>query len=117
MLVLVLRLYWSLIILKCLTLQRLFFFVVFCFTTTYIGETSRRLEERVKDHSGRDNNSHLLKHAIENNHPNITMEDVTIIGQHYGNTWKRKTAEALLIKYEKPSLNVQEKSIPIKLLN
>ena len=31
---------------------------------TYIGETGRRLHERVRDHTGRDKNSHILKHSI-----------------------------------------------------
>ena len=37
--------------------------------STYIGETARRLEERVKDHTGRDHNSHLLKHSHRNRAP------------------------------------------------
>ena len=86
-------------------------------TSTYIGETARRLEERVKDHCGRDRNSHLLKHAIETGHPSTSLEDFKVVGQGFGNKWKRKLAEALLIKSRKPDLNIREKSVAIKLLN
>ena len=32
----------------------------------YIGETNRRILERIQDHNNRDKNSYLLKHALEN---------------------------------------------------
>ena len=32
----------------------------------YIGESARRLDERMKDHNGPDRNSHLFKHSMEN---------------------------------------------------
>ena len=86
-------------------------------TSTYIGETARRLEERFKDHCGRDRNSHLFKHSIETGHPPTTLEDFKVVGQGFGNNWKRKLAEALIIKSRKPDLNIQEKSVAIKLLN
>ena len=31
----------------------------------YVGETSRCISERIIDHNGRDVNSHLLKHHME----------------------------------------------------
>ena len=34
----------------------------------YIGETGRVLSERVIDYSGRDKNSHVLKHCIKKEH-------------------------------------------------
>jgi len=33
---------------------------------TYVGECERRINERIKDHSGRDHSSHLVTHSIEN---------------------------------------------------
>ena len=33
----------------------------------YIGKTAKRISEKVLDHSGRDKNSHILKHQIEKN--------------------------------------------------
>jgi len=38
-------------------------------STTYIGETGRRLSERVKDHQYRDKKSHILKHSESLDHP------------------------------------------------
>ena len=74
--------------------------------------------ERIKDHSGRDKNSHLVKHSIETGHSAVTINDFEIIGSAYRNNYQKwKVAEALYIKELKPSLNVQEKSIPLKLLN
>ena len=37
-------------------------------TEVYVGRTAKRIVERAKDHNGRDQHSHLVKHAIENNH-------------------------------------------------
>ena len=59
-------------------------------SSTYIGETAWRLHERVTDHSGRDKNSHLLKHAIETGHPTTSIEHFKIIGRNYRNGWGRK---------------------------
>ena len=84
----------------------------------YIGETARRVVERVKDHGGRDTKSHMFKHSIEKEHKEVTQSDFKIIGSHSNNNrHKRKIAEALLIKEKRPSLNVQEQSIDLKLLN
>ena len=83
----------------------------------YIGETARRINERVKDHSGRDHASYVLKHSLENNHPTVTLNDFKIIGNNPRNRFFRKISEALYIKQKRPQLNKQEKSVPIKLLN
>ena len=84
----------------------------------YLGETARRISERIIDHGGRDCKSHLLKHAVANNHRSVSYDDFKIIGSGFrNNTFKRKVAEALLIKELRPTLNVQEKSIELKLLN
>ena len=85
----------------------------------YIGETARRVNERIVDHTGRHTNSHLLKHSIESGHkPLEEAVDYKIIGTRYRkNTMKRKLSEALFIKELKPTLNKQEKSLPLKLFN
>ena len=83
----------------------------------YIGEAGRRVVERVKDHGGRDHSSHMFKHSLEKSHQEVKIEDFTIIGRNFKNKRKRKVAEALLIKELKPTLNVQEQSVVIKLLN
>ena len=85
---------------------------------TYIGEVGRRITERIKDQNGRDKNSHMVKHSIETGHDAVTSHNFKIIGNGYrNNNKKRKIAEALFIKEYKPPLNVQEKSVPLKLLN
>jgi len=83
----------------------------------YIGETERRIEERVKDHVGRDRNSHVGKHALETGHNEITMNNVKIVNKNYKNYYKRKISEALYIKQRKPVLNIQDTSVPLRLLN
>ena len=42
-----------------------------------------RLEERIKDHGGRDKNSHVLRHSLENSYQKITMENVQIMNKNY----------------------------------
>ena len=82
----------------------------------YIGETARRVNERIIDLTGSDTNSHLLKHSIESGHKPLEAVDYKIIGAGYrNNTMKRKLSEALFIKELKPTLNKQEKSLPLKL--
>ena len=84
----------------------------------YIGETARRVNKRIVDHTGRDINSHLLKHSIDSEHKPLEAVDYKIIGTGYcDNTMKRKLSEALFIKKLKPTLNKQEKSLPLKLFN
>ena len=84
----------------------------------YIGESARRITERVKDHGGRDTKSHVLKHSSEKEHAEVTQEGFKIIGSNFkNNRLKRKIAEALLIKQKRPSLNVQVQSVKLKLLN
>ena len=84
----------------------------------YIGESVRHLIEIVKDHSGRDTKSHVSKHSSEKEHVEVTQEDFKIISSHFkNNRLKRKIAEALLIKQERPTLNVQDQSVELKLLN
>ena len=81
----------------------------------YIGEITRRLDERVKDHNGRDCNSHLFKHLVESRHDPVLKNDFRIIGKGYmNNTSRRKITEALFIKKMKP-LNIQEKSVKLEL--
>ena len=76
----------------------------------YIGESARRIIERVK--------YHVLKHISEKEQVEVTKEDFKITGSHFkNNRLKRKIAEALLIKQEHPSLNVQDQSAKLKLLN
>ena len=87
-------------------------------TEYYVGDTSRHVVERPKDRNARDQPSHLVKHAIENNHLPVVEEDFTILDSGYrNNTRKTKTAEVLMIKLIRPSLNAKENSVELKLFN
>ena len=45
----------------------------------YLGQTGRRISERVLDHAGRDQNSHLFKHSIESGYLVLDMNNYKII--------------------------------------
>ena len=75
----------------------------------YVGETDRRIEERITDNNKRDKNSHLLKHSREKNRQHACENDVKVLGNNYRSNFKRKISEALFIKQLKLSLNVKEK--------
>ena len=84
----------------------------------YIGESGRRISERIIDHNGRDQKSHIFKHSSEKCHQHFYIDGFKIIGNGFKNNFfKREVSEALLIKQIKPSLNVHEKSIELKLFN
>ena len=72
-------------------------------TDYYIGESARRFIERVKDHNGRDKSSNLVKYSIESGHDPVCHGNFRILDKGYNNTFKRKVAEARLIKKYKPS--------------
>ena len=84
---------------------------------TYVGATARRLFERIKDHNGRDRKSHVIKHSIASKHKEVKKDDFIILNRNQGHYKKLKLSEALEIKRQKPSLNVQEKSAPLFLFN
>jgi len=84
---------------------------------SYIGETERRITERIMDHNKRDKKSHVLSHSREESHPHVWIKDFKILGRNYKNNIKRKISESLYIKEQKPTLNKQEMSFPLKLFN
>ena len=74
----------------------------------------------MKDHNGRDRNSHLFKHSVKSRHDPVLKNDFRIIEKGYMNitiTSRRKIAEALFIKKMKPSPSIQEKSLKLELFN
>ena len=74
-----------------------------------IGETGRRLSERVIDHSGRGKNSHVLKQCIEKEHNLLSLEDFIILGTNYKkNKFRRKISASLYSKEKRSSLSTQE---------
>ena len=66
---------------------------VFCTETScrdnYIGETGRRIVERIKDHSERDDASHMAKHNIGTFHTDVNTANFKIININFSNN-KRK---------------------------
>ena len=84
---------------------------------SYIGETEKRFEERIIDHNKCDEKSYIYKHSSENSHPHVWLDNFEIVVRNYGNRIKRKIGEVFLINELKPSLNKQNKSHPLKLLN
>ena len=67
---------------------------------------------------GRNSKLHIYQHALEKEHRPLTIDDFKIIGKGCRNiTFKKKIAEALLIRSIGPSLNMHEKFVPVKLFN
>ena len=84
---------------------------------TYIGETGRRISERIKEHSGNSGHtSHMSQHSDKYKHQPVSMNDCTILTKiNSGSIKFRKITEALMIKKFKPNINKQEASILLKL--
>ena len=61
-------------------------------TDNYFDESARRIFERIINHDGRDQKSHLFRHAVINNdHGNPSYDDFKIVGSGFrNNTFKRK---------------------------
>ena len=45
----------------------------------YVGESARRITQKIKDHNGRDITSQVWNHSIEKSHKNISTIDFKII--------------------------------------
>ena len=87
-------------------------------TDSYIGETARRLSERVMDHTGRDTKSHIVRHCLSCNHETVNIENFKILNMGYNNNkYKRRISEGLSVKQYHPSLNMKDNSIPLQLFN
>ena len=71
---------------------------------TYVGETDRRITERIMDHNNRDKSSHLLKQTRESQHTHIWNDDFKTLNGNYKSSIKRKISEALYIGTLKPTL-------------
>ena len=83
-----------------------------------IGESGRRISERIKDHNGSDMKSPILRYSVESGHANVSYEGFKIIAKNFNNNhWKRKISESWFIKEKRPTLNTRDKSVPFKLFN
>ena len=68
---------------------------------TYLGETARRLNERIIEHVGKVKKSHMLKHTLQSGHPSVSPNDFRIL--HKG--------------YNSNNVNIHENSVPLELFN
>ena len=59
-------------------------FLLSC-TDKYLGKSARRISERIIDHGSRDKKSHLLQHAVVNEHRDASYDDFKIIGSGFRN--------------------------------
>ena len=85
---------------------------------TYLGKTTRRLNEIIIEHAGKDNKLHMLKHTLQPGHPSVSPNDFRILQKEYNNNKvNRKILEALLIKKHRSSLNIHENSVSLELFN
>ena len=85
---------------------------------SYIEETARRLSERVLDHAGRDTKSHIVRHCLNSNHETVNIEHFKILNVGYNNnTFRRRISEKLFVKQYRHSINVQDNSVSLELLN
>ena len=73
-------------------------------SSTYIGETARRLEERVLSHNKRDkNSSDVLKHSRERNHCDITINDIKVLSKNFKTKVKNeRLARLFLLDHKNP---------------
>ena len=78
----------------------------------YVGESARRIIERLKDHNGRDHISHVFKYSIEKSQKNVNTIDFKIIHKNFrNNKLKRKIAEVLWIKDLRSTLNTNKRNL------
>ena len=86
-------------------------------TSTYIGETKRRLEVRVIDHNKRDKKSHLHVHAENTRHKRIWMDNFKVLGNGYKSDFKRRISEAIYIRRLNPDLNKKKEAYKLSLFH
>ena len=53
------------------------------YNENYVGETGRRLSERVINHNGWDKNFHIVKHLVKRKHRLPRLQEFTISGGNY----------------------------------
>ena len=73
----------------------------------------KEFPERIIDHSGRDDKSHLYEHAEKTGHENVNINHLEILSNGYkNNKFKGKLTQVLDTKHERPTLSIQEQSVP-----
>ena len=81
----------------------------------YIGETDRRISERIIDYNKRDENSYPLQYAQNKKNARVWVNDFTLVNSNYRSKIKRKISESLYIRSKKPTLNTKETSMKLNL--
>ena len=66
------------------------------------------------DHAGRGTKLLIVRHGLNSNHETVNIVNFKILNMRYNsNTYKRRISEALFVKQYRPSLNMQDNSIPL----
>ena len=82
---------------------------------SYVGETGKRLQNPVDEHSGKDIKSNILRDSYQDNHKNVSRNNFEILGNEYKKMkLKQKLSEVLYIQELRPFLNKQEASVALK---
>ena len=58
----------------------------------YIGESGRRINERVNDHNGKDNKLHISERSLQTGDEHLTSSDFSIISKNF-------SGKSLIITY------------------
>ena len=51
----------------------------------YLGETGRRINQRVVEHAGENKKSHMLQHTLESGQPSVSLNGFKILGKGFNN--------------------------------
>ena len=96
-------------------------FVVYKFvcpgcSACYIGETTRYLAARTKEHLKTDKKSHVFAHLVNNeNCKTLSIENCFEIIDSVSTPFKLKLKEAMHIIWKKPSLNKHQKHVSMSI--
>ena len=81
---------------------------------SYVGETGRKLKDRVDEHSGKYSKFNIVRQFCKN----VSRNNFQILGDGYKKIkFKQKLSETLCVKELCPSLNTQETSVALELFN
>ena len=82
----------------------------------YIGETTRHLSTRIKEHLETDKKSHIFAHLVNNETCKaFSTENCFEMIDNASTPFKSKFKEAMHIIWKKPSLNKQQKHVSISI--
>ena len=88
------------------------------FSGLCLQETGRRLNERILEHTEKEQKSQILKHTLQSAYSSVSSNEFTITRRENKNyKGRRKISEALLTQKYQPSLNMQENIVPKELFS